>query len=490
MANLTGQSLGRYHILEQLGEGGMAIVYKAFDTRLERYVAVKVITTSGQQSEKFLKRFEREAKALAQLSHPNIVKVLDFGDQDGIPYLVMEYLQGGTLKKLLGRSMEPQQAASILLPICQALEYAHTHGIIHRDVKPSNILMTDSGQPMLSDFGIAKMLEAHETLDLTGTSVGIGTPEYMAPEQGRGKADNRSDIYSVGIVFYEMITGHKPYVADTPLAVVLMHATDPLPNPRKYLDTLPVDVEKILLKALAKDPGNRYQNMTELLLAISNIANTTAKRYRKSSAPLKTDFSWLLAHRVLWGTAVAGIVLIASIIFLIVKANVGQRTLPAVTPSVSSAVLSLGTPILATPTPFTAYYWNFATGSNGWGNVTNDATVLSQDGLLKINVTGSNPFFYSSGLLRINAQATPVFTIRMRSTNGGTAKLYFTRSDDLEWNELKVKALYPENDNQFHTYSLNLNGVSSWLGTINQFKLVPTDNGSYVEIAFIWVHAP
>ena len=162
MSNLIGQSLGRYHILEQLGEGGMATVYKAYDTRLETDVAVKVIRTENLTlgtMERALKRFEREAKALARLTHPNIVKVTDYGEYEGKPYLVMEYLPGGTLKERLGKPMPWQEAVRMLIPIAEALDFAHSQNMIHRDVKPSNILLTQRGQPMLTDFGIAKMLD-------------------------------------------------------------------------------------------------------------------------------------------------------------------------------------------------------------------------------------------------------------------------------------------------------------------------------------------
>jgi len=274
MSDLIGKSLGRYHILEQLGEGGMAVVYKAYDTRLERNVAIKVITPSRQLSKQFLQRFEIEAKALAQLSHPNIVKVLDFGEQDGMPYIVMEWLPGGTLKSKMGKSILWHEAAQMLVPAAQALGYVHRQGIVHRDVKPANILIAASGQPMLSDFGIAKLLESEQTLDLTGTGVGVGTPEYMAPEQGAGQpVDARADIYALGIVFYEMVTGRKPYQADTPMAVVLKKMTDPLPSPARFVPGLPAAVEQTLIKALAKDPANRFQTMDEFALALEKLAS-------------------------------------------------------------------------------------------------------------------------------------------------------------------------------------------------------------------------
>jgi serine/threonine protein kinase len=285
MSDLIGQSLGRYHILEQLGEGGMAIVYKAYDTRLEADVAVKIIRTENilpSVLERALKRFEREAKALAKLTHPNIVKVMDYGDYEGKPYLVLPYLPGGTLKKKLGKPIPWQEAVEMLLPIAEALDYAHSQKMVHRDVKPANILLTERGQPMLTDFGIAKVLDIEETMDLTGTSAAVGTPEYMAPEQATAKtADHRADIYALGIVLYEMITGRKPYSADTPMAVLIMHARDPLPRPSKFVSGIPNTVEKVLIKALAKSPDDRYQSMAEMVAALEDLSSGVNKKRSK-----------------------------------------------------------------------------------------------------------------------------------------------------------------------------------------------------------------
>ena len=269
---MIDKSIGRYHILEQLGEGGMATVYKAFDTRLERDVAIKLLRTERLDSRKAIKRFEIEAKALAQLNHPNIVQVMDYGEHDGMPYLVMEYVPGGTLKEHLGKPVLWQHAAKLLAPIARALAYAHEKNLVHRDVKPSNILITESGVPKLADFGIAKMLEIEETLDLTGTSVGVGTPWYMSPEQGKGqKVDHRSDIYSLGIVFYELVTGRKPYQADTPMAVIYQHLQDPIPRPKLINSSLPNHVEGFLFKVMSKNPKNRYQTMAEMTEAFEEM---------------------------------------------------------------------------------------------------------------------------------------------------------------------------------------------------------------------------
>ena len=276
MSDLTGISLGRYQIIEKLGQGGMATVYRAFDTRLECDVAVKFIRRQAiteENMEQMLKRFNREGKALARLTHPNIVQVRDFGEYEGSPYLVMTYIAGGTLKEKTKQKLPFFEAAAILAPIARALEYAHSLGIIHRDVKPANILLTTSGLPMLSDFGIAKVLSSGETSTLTGTGVGIGTPEYMAPEQGMGRdVDHRADIYALGIVFFELVTGSLPYKADTPLAVVFKHMTDPLPRPRSFVEDLPDAVEQVVFKALAKDVNERYQTMGAFAAALEKLA--------------------------------------------------------------------------------------------------------------------------------------------------------------------------------------------------------------------------
>ncbi len=290
MQNLTGQTIDRYHILEKIGEGGMAVVYKAYDTRLEREVAIKIIRKEAFPPEsinRIFKRFEREAKALARLSHSNIVKVHDYGEYEGSPYLVMEYQPGGTLKAMLGKPLGWNEVSKLLIPVAKALGYAHQQGILHRDVKPSNILITNQGEPMLTDFGIAKILDMSDGQTLTGTGLGVGTPEYMAPEQGLGKeVDARADIYSLGVVLYELVTGRKPYTADTPIAVIFKHMTDPLPRPGEVLSGLSEEIEKVLLKALAKEPANRYQNMAELAAAIEKVSpDQIEKRTEETAHP-------------------------------------------------------------------------------------------------------------------------------------------------------------------------------------------------------------
>jgi serine/threonine protein kinase len=266
---MIGKDINGFHIVEKVGQGGMAEVYKAVDLKLERDVAIKFLRTSSEDYEVSRQRFELEAKALAKLRHPNIVSVLGYGEYEGRPYLVMEYVQGQSLKEMLGKPMPWQKAASLIVPIARALHYAHGKKIVHRDVKPSNILINQDGEPMLSDFGVAKMMDVKNKKDLTGTSVGIGTPHYMAPEQGRGQeVGPKSDIYSLGVVFYEMVTGRKPYEADTPFAVLLKHIEDPVPNPAKAARGLPQQIVRVILKAMSKNPKNRFEDMLEFATAL------------------------------------------------------------------------------------------------------------------------------------------------------------------------------------------------------------------------------
>ncbi|MEI7988899.1 MAG: protein kinase [Chloroflexota bacterium] len=275
MLNVIGQDIGRYHILEPLGEGGMAIVYKAMDKRLEREVAIKFIRKEAipeDQADRVLKRFEREAKSLGNFMHPNIVPIIDYGEYENNPYLVMPYLPGGTLKDRAGTPMHYREAAKLLAPVARALEHAHHEGIIHRDIKPANILITRQGQPMLSDFGIAKILFVDEGQTLTGTGVGIGTPKYMAPEQWQNQISPQTDVYALGIVYYEIITGHLPFDANTPAGIFAKQLTE-RPQPlNSFIPGIPAEVQQVLDKALARDVKDRYANITVFAEDLEKLA--------------------------------------------------------------------------------------------------------------------------------------------------------------------------------------------------------------------------
>jgi serine/threonine protein kinase len=200
----------------------------------------------------------------------------------------MPFLEGGTLKEKMGKPMPYSQAASLLTPIAEALDYAHKRNIIHRDVKPANILISQSGAPILSDFGIAKILVQSGSTQLTGAGVGIGTPDYMAPEQWTGTADARTDIYSLGVVFYQMVTGRLPFSADTPAAVLIKHLRDPLPRPRTFVHDLPEVVEQVLFKALAKEPENRFQTMKEFASTLEKLERSEGTVIGSSALDFET----------------------------------------------------------------------------------------------------------------------------------------------------------------------------------------------------------
>jgi serine/threonine protein kinase len=267
METLIGQTLGQYRIVEQIGKGGMATVFKAYQPGLDRYVAVKILPAYYAHEEGFSERFVREAKAIARLDHPHILPVYDFGQSDGLSYIVMKYVAAGTLKNRLGQPLAPEEALGILKQIAGALDHAHDLGILHRDVKPGNILIDEKDWVYLSDFGLAKMVEG--SVQLTGSGVGIGTPAYMSPEQGQGlTVDARTDVYSLGVILYEMLTGRVPYEAETPMAVVVKHITSPLPMPRSVNPAIPEAVERVVLKALAKETGDRFARAEELIKAL------------------------------------------------------------------------------------------------------------------------------------------------------------------------------------------------------------------------------
>jgi serine/threonine protein kinase len=269
---LVGHTLGSYQLVERLGQGGMATVYKAYEPNLDRYVAIKILPQFFARDPNFMQRFRREAKAVAQLNHPNIMPIYSYGEEDDITYIAMQFVEGGTLKQGRGHVYESEEAIRLALPIVRALAYAHKRGIVHRDIKPSNVLITEDGWPVLADFGLAKMAEASGKL--TGTGVGVGTPMYMSPEQGQGiNVDHRTDIYSMGIMLYEMLTGDVPFRADTPMAIVIKHMTAPLPMPRKLNPEIPETLERIILKATAKEPEDRHQTAEEMVTALERVLN-------------------------------------------------------------------------------------------------------------------------------------------------------------------------------------------------------------------------
>ncbi|MBN1991429.1 MAG: serine/threonine-protein kinase [Anaerolineae bacterium] len=249
--------------MARLGRGGMAEVYKAYQPGLDRYVAVKTLHSHLVEDTDFVGRFEREAHAIGRLRHPNIVQALDFDREDDMYFMAMEFIDGPTLKdeikarKAAKKPFTLQEVGRIFTALCSAIDYAHSRGMVHRDLKPANVMINQQGQVVLTDFGIARIVGATQ---FTQTGALSGTPAYMSPEQGQGeRADERSDIYSLGVMLYELVTGMVPYDADTPFAVIMKHINEPLPMPRKINPALPEAVERVILKAMSKDPDDRYQ---------------------------------------------------------------------------------------------------------------------------------------------------------------------------------------------------------------------------------------
>lgn len=294
MADYSGQLLGNYEVRERLGRGGMAEVYKAYHPNLNRHVAIKLLHAHLADAPDFIGRFRREAQAVAQLHHPHIVQIFDFDAQSDLTYMVMEYIEGPSLKTRLddlyrrGERLPLADVIAIFRALLDAVGYAHSQSMVHRDLKPANVMLDSredkskpkknapSGfRPVLTDFGIAKILGAEK---FTATNAAIGTPAYMSPEQGQGQGgDERSDLYALGIMLYESLTGQVPYEGDTSVSVLLKHVTAPIPSLRAVRPDLPVALEEVIWKALAKDPKDRFQTAGEFWEALAVIENQGAQ---------------------------------------------------------------------------------------------------------------------------------------------------------------------------------------------------------------------
>lgn len=264
----VGENVGPYRIMEQLGQGGMASVYKAYHASLDRYVALKVLHPAFHQDQTFTTRFQREARVVARLEHPNIVPIYDYSEHESRPFLVMKYIEGDTLKARLNQGpLTSEEIEQVVTSVGSALAYAHKQGILHRDIKPSNVMIAKDGTMYLADFGLARIAEAGEST-MSSDSI-MGTPQYISPEQAMGKKDldAGTDIYSFGVMLYELVVGQVPFSADTPFSIIHDHIFTPLPLPRKVNPSVPETVQRVLLKALAKDRLDRYTSTEELVNA-------------------------------------------------------------------------------------------------------------------------------------------------------------------------------------------------------------------------------
>jgi len=292
LASLIGQKLGQYEVTELLGQGGMATVYKAHQESIDRYVAIKVLPPHAALDEQFIERFQLEAKTIGSLQHPHILPLYDYGTQEDILYLVMAYVEGGALEDILENreTLTVRRIEKILREIASALDYANRRGVIHRDVKPANILIDSEGHALLADFGIVKMMG--NDANLTGTGV-VGTPAYIAPEQGQGELniDGRADLYSLACVVYEMLSGLQPFRAETMMKVVLQHITEPPPCLLDVSPDLPPAVDGVMKKAMAKNPDDRYATAVDFAEALSHALHSSEESLVAARAEVPLDAS-------------------------------------------------------------------------------------------------------------------------------------------------------------------------------------------------------
>ncbi|MGA9190175.1 MAG: tetratricopeptide repeat protein [Anaerolineales bacterium] len=349
-----GENVGPYRIVEQLGQGGMASVFKAYHPALDRYVAIKVLHPAFMEDPSFLARFQREARVVAKLDHPNIVPIYDFAEHEGQPYLVMKYIQGETLKARLARSpLGPDDGLKVIEAIGHGLSYAHEQGILHRDIKPSNVLLGADGHIYLADFGLARIAQAGEST--LSNDMLLGTPQYISPEQARGERelDEGTDIYSFGVLIYEMVVGRVPFNADTPFSIVHDHIYTPLPMPRSVNPKVPEAIERVLLKALAKDRADRFASVGDMVNALHGalqgrdlpsaaVSLPDATRSSEGSDAPKSDAEAELPaagkRRWLWVAGGLGLACICLFAFLVVvnrinKSNPGSANAPASQPA-------------------------------------------------------------------------------------------------------------------------------------------------------------
>jgi serine/threonine protein kinase len=365
----VGENVGPYRIIEQLGQGGMATVYKAYHAALDRYVAIKALHPAFGEDPNFLARFQREARLVAKLEHPNIVPVYDYAEHEGRPYLVMKFIEGDTLKaRLTSGPLSSSEINKVVESVGSALGYAHQQGVLHRDIKPSNVLLATDGQIYLADFGLARIAQSGEST--LSSDMIMGTPQYISPEQAMGKKelDEGTDIYSFGVMLYEMVVGQVPFNADTPFSIIHDHIYSPLPMPRAINPKIPESVERVLLKALAKERADRYPDVATLVTAFKNAwteagvpmqgtAITMRPASLKAASTKTADAGATVAaknvpgkKRSPWPFIAAGVLLLICLA-VVVLAFRGGRLRGSNPPASTAPVVLASTPIELASTP-------------------------------------------------------------------------------------------------------------------------------------------
>jgi len=398
---MTPDKVGRYKIKSEMGRGGMSTVYRAYDPSFDREVAVKVLPREMMHNLIFRARFKRELKMVASLEHPAIVPVYDVGDDEGQPYFVMRYMSGGSLADWLTKGALPLQDTAIIIErLASALDYAHRKGIVHRDIKPDNVLFDTNNNPCLTDFGIAKLTEA----GISATGGGnVGTPAYVSPEQAQGgKVDSRSDVYGMGVIIYEMLTGKKPYDAETPMSMVVSHITQPIPDILQVKPDLPSEVDAIIKTAMAKDKEDRYPSAIELSHALNKVAFGSETTLPSSSTLLnrqKTSDSSRARTSLIAGGAVLLIVLAG---LLGLRGRLPFLS-PASNPTISLTPVSTGIQPTATSIPPTPTSVVEATPTPGpptaipFPGGADQIALLSGNDLYLMDMDGSNLILVRTG---------------------------------------------------------------------------------------------
>ena len=340
---------GRYELEKLVGSGGMSNVFRAHDRLLERTVALKILHEQYTRDEDYVERFRREARAVAQLAHPNIVTVIDRGEQEGRQFIVFEYIDGENLKELSNRGpLEVREAVRLTLQVARALSFAHERGLVHRDVKPQNVLLNEDGQAKVTDFGIARSLDVH---GVTQTGTVLGTSDYIAPEQARGqKVDPKTDIYSLGVVLYELLSGQVPYAGDNFVAVAMRHVNEPVPSVLERRPDCPVRLDLAIQRAMSKDPEDRFESMSDFALELEScIAELdgrsdegatmivpAARPKRRKSGPRRK----LPLGKLLLVTLIAGAIAVAA--FLLLNYGGTGPGLPGTSSSTSVRLAGIG----------------------------------------------------------------------------------------------------------------------------------------------------
>lgn len=407
------RQLGKFDIISRIGRGGMAEVYKAYQPSLDRLVALKLLHPFLADDPEFKERFEREARNVARLKHANIVQVYDFEyDNDSESYyMVMELIDGKTLKEILEASgnqpMALEDALKIMATALEALVYAHGRNMIHRDLKPANLMIENDGRVVMTDFGIAKIVTGNQ---FTASGGMAGTPAYMAPEQGLGEpGDERGDIYSMGVMLYQLVTGRLPYDAETPLAVILKHLNDPIPSARGVNPNIPEAVEKIIRKALAKDPGERYQRAEDMLIDIQSYLRSGKLLVANESLARLTERANIVPQRI--GSQDTPLLRRSQVAAMTAKAQ-RRRRLPMVLSTVTLALVLL---------------------AGGVALATGRLPIfgLAQNQTATVDVAGTQKFVPTQTPLTVGAQtlpssATPARTDTVPPTTSPTATLTAT----------------------------------------------------------------